>query len=245
MKTRVYIADVSALADEQLFKKYYSQMIAERKDKIDKVRFDKDKRLSLGAGVLEMLARRGWQEDSEAQAAPEAQTAPETQAGVFTNLSHSGTFAMCAVSNHEIGCDIEQVRLNHADIAERFFAADEYELVKAQRDKAAQEDLFFRLWTLKESFMKATRLGFELPLGDFSILPEGGVGSHICIKQHVNESDYALYEYDLRDVAEAQSPRETADDADLEAGYKASVCIRDYAGEKPELIVIDLKEVDL
>ncbi|MBO6268186.1 MAG: 4-phosphopantetheinyl transferase family protein, partial [Clostridium sp.] len=56
--------------------------------------------------------------------------------------------------------------------------------------------LFFRFWTLKESFMKATGLGFRLPLDAFSIIP-GPEG--VTLRQQVDSRQYYFREYDLQD----------------------------------------------
>ena len=83
-------------------------------------------------------------------------------APLYFNLSHSGDFAALAVSSMgDVGVDIEHMRQRHyLKIVERFFHADE----KAQLincDEAERAHLFYRLWTLKEAFFKATGLGIS------------------------------------------------------------------------------------
>lgn len=81
---------------------------------------------------------------------------------IYFNLSHSGNFAVLAVSTAgEIGIDIETIRpRNFLAIAERYYHADEFKQLLATPE-AEREPLFFKLWTLKEAFFKATGGGIS------------------------------------------------------------------------------------
>lgn len=78
------------------------------------------------------------------------------------SISHSGDYAMVVMSDKEIGCDIQQIKDINLSIADRFFTAEERKYVKCTEN-------FFRIWTLKESFIKAIGKGLALPLNSFSI----------------------------------------------------------------------------
>lgn len=78
------------------------------------------------------------------------------------SISHSGEYAMVVLSDKEIGCDIQQIKDINMGIADRFFTADERECVKSTED-------FFRIWALKESFIKAVGKGLAIPLNSFTI----------------------------------------------------------------------------
>ncbi len=80
----------------------------------------------------------------------------------FFSLSHSGNLVMVAVSDQPCGCDIEE-RLPgrpFAKIAERHFHPAEFSDFRRLGGTPA---LFYRLWTLGESYMKAVGKGFALP----------------------------------------------------------------------------------
>jgi phosphopantetheinyl transferase len=78
------------------------------------------------------------------------------------NLSHSGDCIAIAVADTEIGIDIERLRpLPHADdVARHVFHADELRWLARQPDAPRA---FLRLWTLKESLLKAVGTGFSVP----------------------------------------------------------------------------------
>jgi len=84
------------------------------------------------------------------------------------NLSHSGTRAVLVVTpNVRCGIDIEKVRSEVSDqaIAERFFCARENEWLRSLPPDQKIRG-FFRLWSVKESILKADGKGMSIPLAD-------------------------------------------------------------------------------
>jgi 4'-phosphopantetheinyl transferase len=78
--------------------------------------------------------------------------------GLAFNLSHSQELGLCAVScQREIGVDLEYIRplSDLAALAERFFLPREYAIVQSLPANQQQE-VFFRYWTCKEAYLKAT-----------------------------------------------------------------------------------------
>ncbi|MEA5617302.1 4'-phosphopantetheinyl transferase HetI [Cronbergia sp. UHCC 0137] len=78
--------------------------------------------------------------------------------GLFFNLSHSQDLALLGVSYKGlIGVDLEYIRLmsDLEGLAKRFFLPKEYELIKLLSFEE-QQQVFFRYWTCKEAYLKAT-----------------------------------------------------------------------------------------
>lgn len=74
------------------------------------------------------------------------------------NLSHSENLALCAITcENLIGVDLEYIRpiSDLESLAKRFFSHREYESIKAISSNKQQET-FFRYWTCKEAYLKAT-----------------------------------------------------------------------------------------
>jgi 4'-phosphopantetheinyl transferase len=85
------------------------------------------------------------------------------------NVSHSDDIALYAVTKKfEIGVDIEKMDLYKNDVAKRFFAADEYEALKALPE-SEKRDAFYRVWAKKEALMKAVGEGLSISLDAFSV----------------------------------------------------------------------------
>jgi 4'-phosphopantetheinyl transferase len=86
------------------------------------------------------------------------------------NLSHSRGFVACAVTvGSEIGIDVEALsrRQSGLDIAEHFFSPLEVAILRGMTPDR-QHEAFFRFWTLKEAFIKATGEGLSRALDSFS-----------------------------------------------------------------------------
>jgi 4'-phosphopantetheinyl transferase len=78
------------------------------------------------------------------------------------NLSHSQEIAIYALSERAVGVDVEYLRpVDHLDqLSKRYFSARETELLYTCSGNA-QISMFFRLWTAKEAYLKATGEGLS------------------------------------------------------------------------------------
>ena len=76
---------------------------------------------------------------------------------IHFNLSHAGGFCACAVSDEEIGLDIQDFRPLKADISRRICTPAELEAVNASDDPQKE---ICRLWCMKEARGKLTGKGF-------------------------------------------------------------------------------------
>jgi 4'-phosphopantetheinyl transferase len=91
---------------------------------------------------------------------------------VHFNISHSGHYVVCAVTETEIGIDVERVRKVNLRIADRFFSEAEIQDLM-QRCEKERMQYFITLWTIKESYLKAIGRGLTQHLNSFTILKVG------------------------------------------------------------------------
>ena len=112
-----------------------------------------------------------------------------TGSEICFNLSHSGMWAACAVSDRPVGVDVELPRCSMA-VAQRHFCPEELlQLPREDRSLALN-----RLWTAKEAFVKAVGCGLTVPLNSFRVLlKENGA----VLEQTCTDLPYVLHEYDL------------------------------------------------
>ncbi len=150
-------------------KKAYPLVSRKRQEKIDFYRFEKDKKLSCGAYLLlkKMLAEANIT-DPVFKTEKYGKAYISNHENIHFNLSHSGKIVLCAISDREVGADVEyidpEIDLN---IARHYFYNSEYENI--MNAKSRQEE-FFKYWVLKESYMKYTGLGMNLKLDSFEII---------------------------------------------------------------------------
>jgi len=71
---------------------------------------------------------------------------------VFLSLSHSGEYAVCAVSDRPVGVDVQRIRPVSPRVIARVCTAREREQLESAADPQA---VFARLWALKEAWRKA------------------------------------------------------------------------------------------
>lgn len=81
------------------------------------------------------------------------------------NLSHSGDYVVLAISNTKVGIDIEKIKPIDLSIANDCFHEIELEYLHNNPDKRLET--FYKIWTLKESFIKAIGQGLSYPLKNF------------------------------------------------------------------------------
>jgi 4'-phosphopantetheinyl transferase len=95
------------------------------------------------------------------------------RADLHFNLSHCQGLVACAVRREgPIGIDVEFLgRPAPLEVAARFFSRGEAGWL-GKLPEQAQHEPFFRIWTLKEAYIKAVGLGLSQSLGDFSVSVE-------------------------------------------------------------------------
>lgn len=88
------------------------------------------------------------------------------------NVAHSGEWVICGIDNHEIGVDIELIKPIELSIADRFFSPAEAVLIKHLTTNLDDRyRMFYNVWSLKESYIKAIGKGLSCPLNSFACLP--------------------------------------------------------------------------
>lgn len=111
---------------------------------------------------------------------------------IYFNISHSGNLAVCAVGESPLGVDIESVRPFKDNLLRKVLSYQEQEMFEnMEMSEEERQKLFFRLWTLKESFVKADGCGIRIPLGEVSFSFEQG-GQIRC-----SQNQYSFWQKEL------------------------------------------------
>ncbi len=191
----VYVMNIGDLSDPLEQPKIMEGLADYRKEKILRCRQASARKQCLGAGLLlqEIMKCKGI---SGKEITFGVHGKPETD-GICFNLSHSHDMVVCATSDMPVGCDIERVKEASFKLVERFFSVNERKYLESFTQKERNRE-FFRLWTMKESYMKMTGEGMSLALDEFEIQIESqvsvyraGAGQNCFFKEYAIDG-YAL-----------------------------------------------------
>ena len=127
------------------------------------------------------------------------------------NISHSGMVALLAFTRgREVGVDVELIRhdFDVEGIAHRFFSEHErQELMSFALEE--RHAAFFRCWTRKEAYVKATGSGLSLPLSQFDVsMAAGNINALIATRPDATEAG----RWSMREVQGGD-------------GYAAALCV--------------------
>jgi 4'-phosphopantetheinyl transferase len=81
------------------------------------------------------------------------------------NLSHSGNIVVLAIADSRVGIDIERIKPIELEIAKNYFHKKEVNFLFSNKENKIEN--FYKIWTLKESFIKAVGKGISYPLNNF------------------------------------------------------------------------------
>lgn len=146
----------------------------ERQAKISRLKFDKDRLHSM---MSEILARKCISEKysmpyESIEFCKGAYGKPYVylEKKVEFNWSHSGNWIVFVMDTQPVGIDVEAVKsLNEMDLARQFFAWQEVNQLE-EIDHIKRRNYFFKLWTLKESYIKWRGTGMNTLLSSFHFI---------------------------------------------------------------------------
>ncbi len=152
-----------------------SSLSADERERAGRFRFERDRRRFVVArGVLRRLLGRYLDREPARVRfgyGPRGKPFVAAGGGLRFNLSHSAGLALLAFGwRREVGVDVERVRPvpEAEDIARRYFSR--WEEAELRRLPAGERQAaFFRCWTRKEAFVKATGDGLSRPLDGFDV----------------------------------------------------------------------------
>lgn len=125
----------------------------------------------LGEALVRFALKKYWNLTSEDYRIDRGEKGKPFIVGVenvFFNISHSGDYVVCAVSDREIGIDIEKRAKARMEVAKRFFHERELNYLAGLRQEH-QDRSFFDYWAVKESFLKYIGTGLTRPLNTFVV----------------------------------------------------------------------------
>ena len=155
----------------------------QRREKINRFYFEKDKLLSLfGALVVRLCIIRKYNIPNKEivfNTGTYGKPFLSNRKEYNFSLSHSGRCIAFVESNFPVGIDIEQIRESGLDIAKRYFSEKERKYTENSPDFNKS---FTEIWTTKEAYIKMTGNGLSEPLDSFWTI--SGVQDYYFTHEH-------------------------------------------------------------
>ena len=171
----VFFSRVSEVNDLQFIDKSYNIVSENCKSKAKCFRFEADKLRTI---IGELLARYGichcFGIDASKLSFNVSEYGKPYIDGIpyYFNISHSDDYIICGVSDINIGVDIEKMQDIDFGFACDVFSDDEMRRFSSESVENKKE-LFFSIWTLKESYVKWLGSGFHRKLSSYTVSPKG------------------------------------------------------------------------
>jgi len=174
-----YKYDIRVLTDNE-YNKWYSLMSDDKQRRVDRFRFEDDKKRTVAGEMLARTTIAEW-----CGVTPESITFGIKEHGkpyaknvaVEFNISHSSDMVVCAVDDKPVGIDIEKIRPIDLSVAKRICTDEElvYLFGRSPTEQSfthsSDTDIltrFFKIWTAKEACGKCAGSGI-LDLKELSI----------------------------------------------------------------------------
>ena len=172
----VYYFDIEPLRNKAVFESQLENITEDRLERIEKSQSTADKLRLMGSGLMINFIKTKYFVDSDV--ATDKHGKPYfVNSDLKFNLSHSGRYVVAAVSDYEIGIDIQKKKADKHRIAEKNFLQGECAYINAGANDEERHQRFCEVWTLKEAYLKNIGMGLRKPLNSFEIVfrPEGPV----------------------------------------------------------------------
>jgi 4'-phosphopantetheinyl transferase len=172
-----HVWHASLIASPEAMQSFHEALSGEELARAGRFKFDRDRDRYIAAhGVLrQVLARYVGCTPGELRFGANRFGKPHlaNASGLHFNLSHSQDVAVVAIASAktgELGVDVEAVRPldDLMKIAQQFFRADEAEALQ-RLPVTAQPLAFYRIWTRKEAYLKATGTGLSMNLDEVRV----------------------------------------------------------------------------
>ena len=166
MITEIYIASLSSYPADYLKREY--EKIKEHFVSVDGGKVYERAENILGRILLHNALQKHSIEEYTVEYNSNEKPILISENTMYFNISHSGDYVALALSDKEVGCDIQEIRPYNPKVAKRNYSKNETDFIEKSHNK---DESFIRLWALKESVLKFTGMGISGGLSNYDFSP--------------------------------------------------------------------------
>ncbi|MFL2840480.1 MAG: 4'-phosphopantetheinyl transferase family protein [Pseudohongiellaceae bacterium] len=204
----LWVVEDKKITNQLLLEKYKALLNSEEKKRLERFVFPKHKKQFLITRAL-LRSVLGQYFDRAPESLVFARNAyGKPKIGSFEkswpisfNLSHTNALSVLAVTReNELGVDVEYInrKVDSLKLANRYFSTLEYNDLSALNARQL-DDWFFKLWTLKEAYIKAYGMGLAIRLRDFSFnFNNNGIDITFAEKRDGKPEFWQFWQFDYK-----------------------------------------------
>jgi 4'-phosphopantetheinyl transferase len=160
----------------ELYEHSYAMMDENKRERVGRMRFEDDRKRSVAGDYLarQLVSKRFSVAPETVRLVSSASGKPLVSGyDAFISISHSGDYALCALSGKPVGADIEKIRKADERVIRRVCSEAEIRYITEKNT----DFRFFQLWTLKEAYAKALGTGIfsEAAKTEFTVTESAGM----------------------------------------------------------------------
>ena len=164
----LYIADVTGLRDPAVYRRRTASLPEWKKKELDRCMYQDDRARGAGAFLLlaEVWKNTGHYELLHIKKGAYGKPYIVEDPSFHYNISHAGRYVLLGTASSELGVDIEEIGNIHQSLAERFFSEEERRRIGESENPERE---FYRIWTMRESYVKRIGGGLSVDFRSFSL----------------------------------------------------------------------------
>lgn len=214
---KVYMLNIEEISFERLLE-YKKRVSLERRNKVERLHHMNDKKRCIITEILiQYLIRKETEKVIDDIKICYTSLGKPYIEGVNKkfNISHSGSWVVCALSDVPVGVDIEYIDESITSMKNLILSKEEYKRYEKSQNK---DEFLYRTWTQKESYVKYLGVGLNMPFPEIEI--------------YENKTKYSERSNKCEIVSQC-----------IQGEYVLSVCCNEI--NDVEIIYVDCKEFEM
>lgn len=213
---RTYLINRSELENINYNEEIFS---ADRREKLSKIKFDEDKELSACVELLLIYGLKQLDREIPLPLETEAEKSGKLRLltpvkgfkEIYFSLSHSKDWAVCSISDGNVGVDIEYAKANLIARPEKILHPSECKAYGYITNDIEKRKYFYECWVTKESYLKQLGVGLIVRPSNFMVSED-----FLVTEQGAKLKKRYVHVYQSEEIKNS--------DWKFSAGYKMAVC---------------------